>query len=44
MSNTDRVLKFIEHWNNRDLEGIMGSMTKDCFYHNIPVDPQKGHD
>ena len=22
----------------------MGSLTKDCFYHNIPVDPQKGHD
>jgi limonene-1,2-epoxide hydrolase len=44
MSNTDRALKFIEHWNNRDIEGIMGSMTTNCFYHNIPVDPQKGHD
>ena len=22
----------------------MGSMTKDCFYHNIPMDPQKGYD
>tara|TARA_B110000008_G_scaffold138568_1_gene140466 strand:+ start:141 stop:521 length:381 start_codon:yes stop_codon:yes gene_type:complete len=44
MSNTERALKFIDHWNNRDIEGIMGSMTKDCFYHNIPMDPQKGHD
>ena len=22
----------------------MGSITTDCFYHNIPMDPQKGHD
>ena len=44
MSNIERTMKFIEHWNNRDIEGIMGSMTSDCFYHNIPMDPQKGHD
>ena len=44
MSNTERALKFIDHWYNRDIEGIMSSMTKDCFYHNIPMDPQKGHD
>jgi limonene-1,2-epoxide hydrolase len=44
MSNIERTMKFIEHWNNRDIEGIMGSLTSDCFYHNIPMDPQKGHD
>ena len=44
MSNIERTMKFIEHWNNRDIEGIMGSMTSDYFYHNIPMDPQKGHD
>ena len=44
MSNIERTMKFIGHWNNRDIEGIMGSMTSDCFYHNIPMDPQKGHD
>ena len=44
MSNTERALKFIDHWNNRDIEGVMGSMTKACFYHNIPMDPQKGYD
>ena len=44
MSNIERTMKFIEPWNNRDIEGIMGSMTSDCFYHNIPMDPQKGHD
>ena len=44
MSNIERTMKFIEHWNNRNIEGIMGSMTSDCFYHNIPMDPQKGHD
>ena len=44
MSNIERTMKCIEHWNNRDIEGIMGSLTSDCFYHNIPMDPQKGHD
>jgi limonene-1,2-epoxide hydrolase len=44
MSNIERTMKFIEHWNNRDIERIMGSLTSDCFYHNIPMDPQKGHD
>ena len=44
MSNIERTMKFIEHWNNRDIEGRMGSLTSDCFYHNIPMDPQKGHD
>ena len=44
MSNIERTMKFIEHWNNRDIEGIMESLTSDCFYHNIPMDPQKGHD
>ena len=44
MSNTTRALKFIEHWNNRDIDGIMDSMTDDCFYHNIPMDPQRGKD
>ena len=44
MSNIERTMKFIEHWNNRDIEGIMESLTSDCFYHNIPMDPQKGYD
>ena len=42
MNNTTRALKFIEHWNNRDIDGIMNAMTDDCFYHNIPMEPQRG--
>jgi hypothetical protein len=28
MNNTTRALKFIEHWNNRDIDGIMDAMTE----------------
>ena len=42
MSNQQKVVDFINHWNNRDIEGIMSSLSEDCFYHNIPMDPQNG--
>ena len=42
MSNQQKVVDFINHWNNRDIEGIMSSLSEDCFYHNIPMDPQIG--
>ena len=42
MNNTTRALKFFEHWNNKDIDGIMDAMTEECFYHNIPMDPQRG--
>ncbi|MFL2833895.1 MAG: limonene-1,2-epoxide hydrolase family protein [Alphaproteobacteria bacterium] len=44
MSNKQKVIDFINHWNNRDIEAIMGSLSEDCFYHNIPMDPQTGKD
>jgi limonene-1,2-epoxide hydrolase len=44
MNNTTRALQFIECWNNRDIDGIMGALSENCFYHNIPMDPQKGHE
>ena len=42
MSNQQKGVDFINHWNNRDIEGIMSSLSEDCFYHNIPMDPQNG--
>ena len=32
MSNQEKVTDFINHWNNRDIEGIMNSLSDDCFY------------
>ena len=42
MSNKSKVIDFINHWNNRDIEGIMDALTEDCFYHNIPMEAQSG--
>lgn len=42
MTNTEIVLKFISHWNNRDLEAILSCFTDNAIYHNIPVDPVTG--
>ena len=42
MSNKSKVVDFINHWNNKDIEGIMGALTEDCFYHNIPMEAQSG--
>ena len=44
MSNQEKVMDFINHWNNRDIEGIMSLLSDDCFYHNIPMEPQTGKD
>ena len=44
MSNQEKVMDFINHWNNKDIEGIMSALSYDCFYHNIPMDPQTGKD
>ena len=37
-------MDFINHWNSRDIEGIMSLLSDDCFYHNIPMEPQTGKD
>ena len=42
MSNQEKVMDFINHWNSRDIEGIMSLLSDDCFYHNIPMEPQTG--
>ena len=43
MSETTAVVRrFIETWKTRDLDRIMGFLTDDCVYHNIPLDPVSG--
>jgi limonene-1,2-epoxide hydrolase len=39
---TALVRRFIEAWKTRDLDRILGFLTDDCFYHNIPLDPVQG--
>ncbi len=36
------VRRFIEAWKTRDLDRILGFLSDDCFYHNIPIDPVQG--
>jgi limonene-1,2-epoxide hydrolase len=40
--NIKLVEAFIAAWNRNDLDGILGFMAPDIFYHNIPMDPIKG--
>jgi limonene-1,2-epoxide hydrolase len=41
---TALVRRFIETWKTRDLDRILGLLSEDCIYHNIPVDPVRGID
>ena len=43
-SNLDTTLAFIESWRTRDLDRILSFMSEDCFYHNIPMQPMRGHE
>jgi limonene-1,2-epoxide hydrolase len=44
MTNTERVRAFIAAWEAGDVEKILGWMTPDALYHNIPMQPMKGRD
>ena len=37
------VRRFVETWKTRDLDRLMAFFSDDCVYHNIPVDPVRGH-
>ena len=41
-SPTDVVLRFCGFWRARDVDAIVGGVTDDCVYHNIPMDPVVG--
>lgn len=36
------VTDFIESWKTVDVEHILGFLTEDVFYHNIPMEPLHG--
>jgi limonene-1,2-epoxide hydrolase len=41
-SPTDVVRQFCDSWGSRDIDAIVGAVTDDCVYHNIPMDPVVG--
>jgi limonene-1,2-epoxide hydrolase len=41
-SPTDVVKRFCDAWGTRDIDAIVGAVTDDCVYHNIPMDPVVG--
>ena len=41
-SPTDVVKQFCDAWGARDLDAIVGAVTDDAVYHNIPMDPVVG--
>jgi limonene-1,2-epoxide hydrolase len=44
VSNTDVVLEFIAAWNRMDWDGIVGMLSDDVVYHNIPMEPIEGRE
>jgi len=41
-ANTDLVLRFIDCWNQTDLDKLMGFFNEQSTYHNIPNQPAQG--
>ena len=42
---SERLIRdFCDAWSRRDIDELLGYFTEDAIYHNIPVDPAKGHD
>lgn len=42
MSNIERTLAYIDHWNRMDIVAILADADDNIFYHNIPMDPVIG--
>ena len=42
MTNTDRVLAFIDAWNRMDWNAIGEAFAEDVVYHNIPMEKIEG--
>ena len=42
--DADRIVRdFCAAWGRADLEAIMAAFSEDAVYHNIPMDPLRGH-
>lgn len=38
------VSEFCAAWSRRDIDELLGYLTPDAIYHNMPMDPAKGHE
>ncbi len=41
--NEKLVTDFCEAWSKLNVDELLGYLTEDCFYHNIPMEPLVGH-
>ncbi len=41
--NEKLVTDFCAAWSKLNVDEILGYLTEDCFYHNIPMEPLVGH-
>jgi limonene-1,2-epoxide hydrolase len=41
--NQKLVTDFCQSWSRKNVDEILGYLTDDCFYHNIPMEPCVGH-
>jgi limonene-1,2-epoxide hydrolase len=44
MSSEQVVRDFCKAWERKDMEELVGFMTDDAIYHNIPLQPAVGHE
>ncbi|MET0984549.1 MAG: limonene-1,2-epoxide hydrolase family protein [Steroidobacteraceae bacterium] len=42
-ANIDTVMRFVQAWNDRDLEAIVTAFAPNAVYHNMPLEPVVGH-
>lgn len=42
--NEALVREFCDAWERRDMDELLGYFTDDAVYHNMPMDPVRGHD
>ncbi len=42
--NEKIVRDFLRAWENKDFDGVVGALSPDIFYHNIPLEPVVGAD
>jgi len=40
--NEKLVTDFCQSWTRKNVDEILGYLTDDCFYHNIPMEPCEG--
>jgi len=44
MNNDETVKQFCAAWDEMDLGKILSLMSNDAVYHNLPLEPLKGHE